>query len=253
MPTDWRLNGFYAAARLTGLFEAAQRRESCRSFGAAPDGEQWSALLAAADELALPGTRIALGICDNTLFQPLLGRMFVKFENVQRFAAIITKGDSPANVVNAGISGEMLMLSAVELGLGGCWVSGTYKRGQVGLKTGDGEKIVSLIALGRPKHMPEAPLSRKRKELAALCPNFNQLDPAFMEVAQYVRIAPSAINLQPWRIQLVNPTTLSISVGIAGQKLDLGIAICHALLALGSTPALFSLAENGQSATIERL
>ncbi|MCE5342076.1 MAG: hypothetical protein LLF96_00610 [Eubacteriales bacterium] len=252
MPSDWRLNGFYDGTKLTGLFEAAQRRESCRAFSAAPDSEQWNALLAAADELAMPGVRIALGICDNSLFQPLMG-LLMKFENVQRFAAVMTTDDKPHSVVNAGISGEMFLLHAAELGLGGCWVSGTYKHGQVGLKTGEGEKIVSLIALGRPKNQPEAPINRKRKEMAALCPDFDRLDPALKEVAQYVRIAPSAINLQPWRMKLESPSSLSVSVGRPGQRLDLGIALCHALLALGSTPALFSISENGQSATIERL
>ena len=37
------------------------------------------------------------------------------------------------------------------------------------------------------------------------------------------------------------------------QAIDLGIAMCHALLALGNTPALFSLEEDGLKATIELL
>ena len=63
--------------------------------------------------------------------------LLMKFENVQRFAAVIVQEGDPKNVVNAGISGEMFLLKAVELGLGGCWVSGTFKRGQVGLKPDD--------------------------------------------------------------------------------------------------------------------
>jgi len=253
MAGNWRLNGFYDATKLTGLFEAAQRRESCRAFAAAPDTQQWNALLAAADELAMPGARIALGMCDNSLFQPALGSLFVKFENVQRFAAVIVTDGQPRSAVNAGVSGEMFLLRAVELGLGGCWVSGTYRRGQVGLKTQDGERIAALIALGRPRKLPSLPIRRKRKDIFALCPQFDALNSAFKEIAQYVQIAPSAMNLQPWRMKTINDAAVTVSVGMAAQRLDLGIGMCHALLALGSTPALFSLAENGQSADIELL
>ena len=253
MTNNWRLNGFFDSTKLTGLFEAAQRRESCRSFSAAPDAEQWRELLAAATSLAMPGVRIALGLCENSLFQPPLGSLFVKFENVQRFAAIITTDAQPRSVVNAGVSGEMFLLRAVELGLGGCWVSGTYRRAQVGIQTEGSEKIVSLIALGRPKTLPDLPLRRKRKDMAVLCPEFEKLSFTFREVAQYVQIAPSAINLQPWRIKPEGDKALSVSVGGAGHRLDLGIGMCHALLALGNTPALFTLADNAQAATVELL
>ncbi len=253
MAGNWNLNGFYDVTKLTGLFEAAQRRESCRAFAAAPDTTQWNGLLAAADSLAMPGVRIALGICENSLFQPALGSLFVKFENAQRFAAVIVTDGEPRSVVNAGVSGEMFLLRAVELGLGGCWVSGTYRRGQVGLKTGEKEKIVALIPLGIAKKLPDMPIRRKRKDIFALCPEFDSLPSVFKEIAQYVQIAPSAMNLQPWRIRRLGDNAVSVSVGIGGQKLDLGIGMCHALLALGSTPALFTLTDNGLSASVEML
>jgi nitroreductase len=253
MASNWRLNGFFDATKLTGLFEAAQRRESCRSFAAAPDSQQWGELLTAAEGMAMPGVRIALGMCDNSLFQPALGSLFVKFENVQRFAAVIALDDTPRSAVNAGVSGEMFLLRAVELGLGGCWVSGTYKRSQVGLKVEEGERIMALIALGRHKTLPDMPLCRKRKDVTALCPEFDALPSALKEAAQYILIAPSAMNLQPWRMKALGAGGMTVSVGLPAQRVDLGIAMCHALLALGSTPAMFSLGENGMNATLELL
>lgn len=253
MAGHWRINGFYDVTKLTGLFEAAQRRESCRSFAAAPSTEQWNALTHAADELALPGVRIALGLCDTSLFKPLLAGLVIKFENVQRFAAVIVRDREPQTVVDAGVSGEMFLLRAVELGLGACWVSGTYKRGQVGLRLEADERIVALLALGIPKRLPDLPIRRRRKEITALCPAFDSLNSAQQEIVQYVQIAPSAINLQPWRISPAGPSELTISVGTPGQRLDLGIGLCHALLALGSTPAQFSLGENALSATVRQL
>ena len=252
MSNHWRLNGFYDISKLTVLFEAAQRREACRLFSAAPSGEQWTSLLASADDLAMPGVRIALGICDNSLFQPLFG-LFQKFENVQRFAAVIVKDHQPHSMVNAGVSGEMFTLRAVEMGLGACWVSGTYKRGQVGIKTGADEQIVALLALGVPKRLPDLPIQRKRKEIQAICPAFDSMPSVLKEIVQYIQIAPSALNLQPWNIQPLNGTAITVSVSRALQRLDLGVGMCHALLALGSTPALFSLEDDGLSAKLELL
>ena len=252
MAGNWSINGFYNRTKLTSLFEAIPLRESCRLFAASPSAENWNALLAAADELAMPGVRIALGLCDNSLFQPMLG-LLQKFENVQRFAAIIVTENTPRALVNAGVCGEMFMLRAVELGLGGCWVTGTYKRNQVGIKVHEGEKLVALMPLGNPKTPPQPPLSRKRKDVAELCPEYDSLSPVFKEIVQLVRVAPSAMNLQPLRMKLLNPTAITMTVGLAMQRLDLGIAVCHAMLALGSTPALFSLADTGLSATLELL
>lgn len=252
MASNWYINGFYDKNSLSGLFEATRRRVSCRSYAAAPSTEQWNSLLSAADTLALPGVRIALGLCDNSLFQPLFG-LLMKFENVQRFAAIIVTDDQNKSIVNAGVSGEMFMLRAVELGLAGCWVSGTYKRGQVGLKVREGEKIVALIALGIPKVSTQEPVQRKRKALSVLCPDMDSLSPAFKEVVEYVQIAPSAMNQQPWRMQLAGPTVLTLSIGLPLMRLDLGIAVSHALLALGNTPAQFSLDADAQNVTIELL
>lgn len=252
MDGQWHVNGYFDSTKLTGLYEAAQRRESTRLFAAAPCAEKWSALLATADRFALPGMRIALGMCDTSLFQPLMG-LFMKFENVQRFAAIITQDASPQSLVNAGVSGELFLLHAVELGLGGCWVSGTFKRGQVGLRLQEGEKIVALLALGEPKHASQPPLTRKRKPMVELCPEYDALPPALREVADYIQIAPSAMNLQPWRIARMGDAAVTVTVGIARLRLDLGIGVCHALLALGSTPAHFSLSPDGMAVTITLL
>lgn len=252
MAGNWQLNGFYDPTALTGLYEAAARRESCRSFAAAPTCDQWNTLLAAADTLTLPGARIALGMCENSLFQPMLG-LLMKFENVQRFAAVIATDGEAQSVVNAGISGEMFMLRAVELGLGGVWVSGTFKRGQVGIKLKDGEKLLAVIALGVPKRAPTDNPVRKRKDIAAICPEFEALHPALREAAQYVRIAPSAMNLQPWRFTMLSDKAVTLAVSMPPMRLDLGIALAHVVLALGSTPSLFSLDDTGLVATIELL
>lgn len=250
MPEHWPIHGFDDLSQMTSLFEAISLRESCRSFASAPSTRQWNALLAAADTLALPGVRIALGMCDTSLFQPFMG-LLMKFENVQRFAAVIVRDDTPAAGVNAGLAGELLTLSAVADGLAGVWVAGTYKRGSVGFKLAEGEKIVALIPLGAPKAAPKPPLARKRKELAQICtPNFTDAPLAFREAARAVQAAPSAMNRQPWLLAYEPEGTLTVSVKRPGARVDLGIALCHAMLALGRTADGYTLSSDALSARI---
>ena len=246
MPQNWRLNGYIDPVKTQGLYEAMSRRESCRSFMSAPTAAQWEGLSAAAASFSLPGVRLIPGVCNNELFSPFFG-LLMKFENVQRFAAVITTDDAAQSIVNAGISGEMLMLEAVDKGLGGCWVAGTYKRRDVGIVLKEGEKIRGLIALGVPERVPELPIKRKRKPLADLCsPNFSEAPAVFLEVARAIHCAPSAVNFQPWR--LVYEPEKTLSIGVKRARLDLGIALCHAALAAGNTPVQYELSEDGLTA-----
>jgi len=226
-------------------------RCSCRSFNQSPPAsEQWNELKCAAETFSLPGTRIILAECDNALFSPFFG-LLMKFENTQRFAAIITTDDKAESIVNAGICGEMLMLSAVSQGLGGVWVAGTYKRKDTNINLAEGETIRALIALGIPadtlrgirrdaaENQPSSPANRKRKPLAQICSaNFSEAPAIFQEAAVAVQAAPSAMNMQPWQLAYEpgeSANTLSICVKRPSQRLDLGIAVCHAMLAFTSS------------------
>ncbi|MEG1195469.1 MAG: nitroreductase family protein [Clostridia bacterium] len=244
----WPLNDFYSPEKSTSLFEAIPRRQSCRCFLSAPSTEQWNALGSAAKAYALPDVRIALGLCDTALFQPFMG-LFMKFENVQRYAAIITRSTSPQSIVDAGVSGEMLMLHAVSIGLAGVWVAGTYKKSALSLALEAGEQLVALIALGVPAQAPDAPVLRKRKPLSKLLENdFSAAPIALREAAKAVLSAPSALNRQPWRMRYEPQGLLYLRTPSA--SLDLGIATAHVLLALGKTPALFTLSGDGATVCV---
>ena len=245
----WPLNNFYAPGETTALFEAISCRQSCRRFHSAPSTAQWNDLAAAAKSLTRPGARIALGLCDTSLFQPFFG-ILMKFENVQRYAAVITADDSAQSLVSAGVSGEMLLLDAVRMGLAGVWVAGTYKKNGVGLTLEPGEKIAALIALGVPAEPPANSFRRKRKPLKELMENdFSPAPIALREIAQSVWAAPSALNRQPWRMRYEPEGTLYLRT--PAPSLDLGIAAAHAVLALGNTAASFSLSEDGTTVRIE--
>ena len=115
------------------------------------------------------------------------------------------------------------------------------------------ERLLAVLALGVPQAEPQPPLTRKRKPPEAFCPDYAALPSALREVVDYVRIAPSAMNLQPWRITMVSDQEVTLAVAVAPLRLDLGIALAHAVLALGSTPAQFTLDDTGLVAGIELL
>lgn len=236
----WCLNHFYDPQELAALYDVIPRRASCRRFLSAPSAAQTEELNAAAQRLALPGTRLEIGRCSTALFQPFFG-LLMKFENVRNYVAVFAKND-PEGTVNAGVSGEMLMLEAVRLGMAGVWVAGTFKRKEVTAQAKPGERLVALIALGVPPEGFSAK-GRKRKPLEQLVEGGVDKGGLLKDIAMAVQAAPSAMNMQPWRLWQ-EADTIILSVKRPGQRLDLGIAAAHALLALGNTAVRIDLAED---------
>lgn len=236
--TPWCLNHFYDPDELKALYDVIPQRASCRSFLSAPSAAQMKELAAAAQRLALPGVRLELGLCSTELFQPFFG-LFIKFENVRNYVAIFAK-DDPKGTVNAGVSGEMLMLEAVRLGMAGVWVAGTYKRKEVPSQPKPGERLVALIALGVPPEDFSAK-NRKRKPLSELVEGDVKGGGLLKDIATAVQAAPSAMNMQPWRMKQEADGAIVLAIKNPAQRLDLGIAAAHALLALGNTAVRIDL------------
>jgi nitroreductase len=157
--------------------------------------------------------------------------------------------------IDYGYALEKIILQLTLLKLGTCWLGGTFDRGEfaraVNLKEGmvipaitpvgiptDGRSIGDrLIRFGAGSHA--------RKPWEALFFNENQGSTLSRKEAgekaavilDMVRIAPSASNLQPWRI-IKHADVFSLYLqrkaayqgrfgGIDLQMIDMGIAICH--------------------------
>lgn len=241
----WCANGFYGAEDVAALYDQFPRRASCRRFLSAPSAGQWQALCDAAKGLTLPRARLVPGLCETDLFRPF-GGIFMKFENVRRFVAVVGDG-TPEGTLNAGVSGEMLLLKAVSLGMAGVWVAGTYRRKAVPVALQPGERLLALIALGVP---PEgfSVGKRKRKPLEKLLGGpADMKNTLLMDVALAVQAAPSAVNLQPWRIRQEADKTVALSVTRPFFRLDLGIAAAHAILALGDARVMLFLGPDALS------
>ncbi|MDO8846983.1 MAG: nitroreductase family protein [Coriobacteriia bacterium] len=147
-----------------------------------------------------------------------------------------------------GYTGEGLVLEATARGLDSCWVAGLFSAhvtaGLAGLAPGERVHAVAalghargtatvkerlLFGAGRPKH---------RRSLDEIAPGHERWPAWARAAAEATRVAPSAMNRQPWRFSLADS---ALTLRFAGadtprtsKRLDCGIAMLHAELgALG--------------------
>lgn len=241
--------GFFSNAQIARWQQAIAPRFSCRSFKGPADTEQLSALHYLLGRAQLPGQRIQILPCDSSrafFALPLVGGI----EYASHLAAVIIDKREPRARWHAGIAGEALTLEATHLGLGSCWVSGSYRRSALDLQLDPHEKLAAVIPFGQIAQKEQEAVRRPRKPLKALCLE----DPAAWpfwayEAAENVRLAPSAVNLQPWRFAFAG-STLMLS-GRRFGSLDYGIAALHLLCGLHGRKASWRFAADQKSLLIQ--
>lgn len=153
-------------------------------------------------------------------------------------------------MIDCGYVFEKLVLYLESIGISTCWLGGTYKRSQLNVPVGEGEfiPIISPIGYAASKRtFSDKTVRRLAKSSSRL--DFDQLffdqnfkksitDLGLKERLEYVRLAPSASNKQPWRIvvdkhdvaHLYLERTPNYGRGRLAydiQMVDMGIAICH--------------------------
>ncbi|NLY19446.1 MAG: nitroreductase [Clostridiaceae bacterium] len=154
---------------------------------------------------------------------------------------------------NLGYVFEKIILYITSLGLGTCWLGGTFKRKKfekaVNLEEDEFVPVVTPIGFAREekstldKAMATTAGSRNRKDWSELFFDMDFSTPLkkdragmFSECLEMVRIAPSATNRQPWRIIrdgnyyhffLCRTPGYRRILGFDIQRLDIGIAMCH--------------------------
>lgn len=156
-----------------------------------------------------------------------------------------------------GYDFEQLVLYATSLGLGTCWLGGTFNRSAFtsAMKIGENEIFPILSPLGYPAQkksiteqiMRKSIKADKRFEWKELFFKDNFKKTLSLEEAgdyafplEMVRLAPSAANKQPWRVVISDNAvhffekhSMKMETGsIDMQRIDVGIAICHFHLAV---------------------
>ena len=220
----------YSPSHKARLTEAAKLRTSCRSFAGAPDPAEFAALAYAVGRYQLPGARLALvPVAESFFTSTLLGMK--RITGCRMMAAVIIT-DAPHSRLHAGVLGESFVLEATALGLGTCWVTGSYRRSNLNVPVGPDEAILCVIAVGKPETPLAAPTSRRRKAPEHFCRgDFLAWPEELLDAAALVQSAPSAMNMQPW-VLYMGPKGEFVLDANDRAHLDAGIALCHAELAL---------------------
>lgn len=154
-------------------------------------------------------------------------------------------------MIDCGFVGENLVLFLTSIGIGSCWLGGTFKRQQLSLKTplNKNEFIPILIPIGyenTKKTFTDRAIRRIAKSHSRAPIETRFFDGSFdrpvdreeaMEEFEYIRLAPSASNKQPWRVveQTARvdfylrrtPNYGGERLGYDIQMIDMGIVMAH--------------------------
>jgi nitroreductase len=169
----------------------------------------------------------------------------------------VSPGDK--NLEDYGYGMERIVLEATGMGLGTCWLGGSFTKSAFArtISVGPAETVPAVISIGRPIEGGEqAPFRRivggtRRRPFEQLFfeDGFekpltpDRAGPAAAAILEAVRIGPSASNKQPWRIvrqgnrwhfflkrtpRYGRGTLLFWILRLADlQRVDMGIAMCH--------------------------
>lgn len=163
--------------------------------------------------------------------------------------------NDPCAAEAIGYEFEQLILYITSLGLGTCWLGGTFNRSAfaAAMELEDGMIFPAISPVGYPaekKRIPEKLMRRtvKADERLPGTKLFFKTDfktplskteaGAYRYPLQMLRLAPSAVNKQPWRVvydgkafHFFEKHTLKEAGPMDMQRIDLGIALCHFHLA----------------------
>ena len=163
------------------------------------------------------------------------------FSGVRSYFALIGSSDDPKMHEKVGYYGEELVLEATRLGLGTCWVAGSYDKGSVSLRLGEKEALACVISVGEIKeaeNLKERFLSgiikTKRKSPEEMSIGYASAPERFRKGVECAANAPSARNKQPVRFEYSQDgVKATVNGSFSFNKIDLGIAEYHFELGSG--------------------
>lgn len=248
--------------------ELIRRRYSCRTYREAPipkkKRERLSAFAASLGQGPL-GTRARFALVagseqDRSALNDLGTYGFIK--GATGFIVGAT-GIHGKNLEDFGYLMERIVLYATDLGLGTCWLGGTFTKSSFAEKIRriDGELVPAVVSTGEiaskrglvDRIIRRGANAERRRPWEALffdgtngAPLSRLAAGAYAEPLEMVRLGPSASNRQPWRVlkdrdnwhfylertpgyrerRLVRMFTVADM-----QRMDMGIAMCHFELA----------------------
>ena len=200
------------------LNEMIYHRKSCRSFLGQPvDSETIEKILSFEMKPLYPDIKVRMDIVSRSQV-----KCICPWTTPQLIAIYSEEADG--YLENIGFLFQQMDLYLQTLGLGVCWLG----MGRMNSKTTsqvEGMKFVIMLAFGHPKgdQLRQDLKGFKRKSLAQIADSPNpRLEPA--------RLAPSAVNSQPWYFTHEGDT-IHVWCSKKGSRLDAGIALAHLYVA----------------------
>ena len=196
----------------------------------------------------LPGGAVArVAVLDEApqeLFTGLVVGSYGRVAGAQSAVLVIGRPACRACQESMGYLGEAVLLHATTMGLGTCWIAGSFDRAVASrlVDLEEGEHVFAVSPLGYAQDKPRTGemlmkamvRAKHRRPVAEIAPGFDEEHwPAWAaEGVRLARIAPSAVNRQPWRFEL-DQGAVTVSVvgrgaeGSVSRLLDVGIAMLH--------------------------
>lgn len=152
-------------------------------------------------------------------------------------------GDSVNDALAAGFSMERVVLGVTALGLGTCWVGGTFKSSDFSriAEFSEAQRLKIVLPVGTPADKPRIlerigwmlMKSAQRKPFGAIFFDGSFSNPMTFSDAsvcralEMMRLAPSSTNSQPWRAVVVETSIHFYYKPGAFAILNCGIGLCH--------------------------
>ena len=229
------------------IIESIKKRRSVRTYTGEPlSSEHIAQIKQYISQLKAPfgvNARIEL-INVNSDGQPVKLGTYGVIKDVSAYIALIYE-EAPFAETAAAYMFEQAILFCTDLGLGTCWLGGTFSNSdfkkQIKLKENETLRIVSPVGYASDrksiidklfradkKHISRKPFGELFFDKNFDTPLTEDRAGAFSTPLQMVRLAPSASNKQEWRV-LFEDKTLHFykQPYISFDNIDIGIALCH--------------------------
>jgi nitroreductase len=176
---------------------------------------------------------LQLVLNDGKAFQGIR-KSYGLFKGVQNYIALVGK-EVELFREKVGYYGERIVLEATRLGLGTCWVGGSFDKKSCDCNVEEGEILIAVIAIGnipvehtlKEKIILKA-VHGKSKAVTEMYEADEEIPSWFKDGMKAVQKAPSAMNKQPVKFYYKNSiVTANVYGGKDYQEIDLGITKLH--------------------------
>jgi len=228
------------------LTEAIEHRRSRRKYIPVPlepaAADKLRGLIA---EYSQKGNvRMELVLNDGGAFGGLT-KSYGMFSGVRHYIGLIADKNDATSAERLGYYGELLALHAEAMGLGSCWVGGSFDRKSCPIALSENEKLACVITVGAVEErygvmerLIRGITQRKSKsaeEMFTVSGGIPAVPAWFISGMEAVRKAPSAVNRQPVMFEYKDGrvSALVSKPEETSMALDFGIAKAHFELGAG--------------------